>query len=172
MKKIIFSTDIFNSIYNGKSLYDLTKEEYPELTDEQIYSIIDQDIDILYSDFLEEFNFYVKKSSPLLLQGSIGRWNGRCYGYIVIDNFKELYNTFLKGCDNFTVYEEKGVLYIDAYHHDGSNHAVIKQLSKKGVEYYKRHDNYYEDILKVREKLFNSKNYSKNVNYFKNVYGA
>lgn len=115
--------------------------------------------------FIQDFDKLLNGSRFVLI-GWQTRWDGTSGGGDVLTHAIEIFK-YLRDCDEFQVYEQKGHLYVRGVHHDGSVQLEIKILNKRGEEYYSRH--YYDMSYKKVLSLFN--NYSVLPHYFKRVFG-
>ena len=108
-----------------------------------------------------------------VMQGSCGLWTGNsaCGTVENIGGGKELLNFAFtgRGIDDvrISVTKEDG-LCISAYHHDGTNHYVLRQLTPAGERYYQRWQDGEIDATarQCHEKLFTSRRYSKKINFY------
>ena len=148
-----FLTDM--AIENGESPDDVTEAAVWDQVREMEAEAWETDVESLI-DFLSD--------KTVILQGTIGRWNGKGEGGKIGD-FENLLQEFLKDCDYVRIYDDKGHLYISASHHDGTNSAEVRVLTEKGMELY---DDWQEDegpfrSLSEREihtKIMNSDEFS------------
>ena len=104
-----------------------------------------------------------------ILQGSCGLWWGRSRGGFVFDSFKEMAKAW-NDCDYIRLYDENGHFYIDAAHHDGTNHYEVKRLTEKGREYIENHQ--WDSDEEVHDVVFNSNIYSGLPHYSHKVWGC
>ncbi len=85
-----------------------------------------------------------------LLTGTCGRWDGPARGGKFIETFRD-FSSCIQHLDYLKIYEVDGHLYIEGYHHDGSDHYELKKLTRKGYEYAERngfaHDGYLHSTL-------------------------
>lgn len=108
-----------------------------------------------------------------VMQGHCGLWTGNsaCGTVEKIDGGKALLNFAFTGCGiedaKISVTKEEG-LCISAYHHDGTNRYVLRQLTKAGKIYYQRWQEGDIDATarQCHEKLFTSRRYSKKINFY------
>lgn len=104
-----------------------------------------------------------------ILQGTFGLWYGRPRGGFVFDSFKEMTKAW-NNCDYIRLYDENGHFYIDAAHHDGTNHYEVKRLTEKGREYIENHK--WDPDEEVHDVVFNSNIYSGLPHYAHKVFGC
>lgn len=110
----------------------------------------------MYWDDLKMNMCYSKIDYPLIITGSLGLWDGRHtiqpmiiesegYGrkFTTCDytgyELPSIKKAVEKACsgrsvEDFDVTYEDGVIYVNCYHHDGTNRFEIHKLSKKGIE--------------------------------------
>jgi len=118
--------------------------DYPDASDTELYQIM-CDTNNSYLDD-ERVNLNIQLSSPILVIGDIGRWNGRVPGYKEIQS-GNIRDCFSSDTDYTTWYVDKhGDLRCDAIHHDGVNHCRYR-VYKSGVT--------YEQIETLKEKILN-----------------
>ena len=142
------------------SNYDLT-ENYPdeylkktaiecgwvnnidEITDEMIqnwrYEEADADWENTYSELK---NFFENKT--VIFFGASGRWNGVFEGGDIGD-FDTLFNDAITDCNFLKFYDVNGHLYLTCSHHDGTNNYEIKEVTKRGLDFYDRWEAAWED---------------------------
>ncbi len=160
--------------------YDLDgyEEQYKEMCEENgeefsenamwdwVYFILDEDFSIALAELENHFN------NKIIAFGSVGRWNGVYDGGKVFNNFKDAYWAMTKDCDYVKIYDENGHLFIHCSHHDGSCSFEIKELTKKGEEYFDRWEYSYDN--RSERDCHNQiiKRYSKIPNFVHKVYGC
>lgn len=86
----------------------------------------------------EDLEINLKSSSvndtPVIVVGSVGRWNGTFEIYPVrCETIWEAIQKCGDGASDIKVECQEGVIYVSAFHHDGSNDFEIHKLSKKGL---------------------------------------
>ncbi len=145
-------------------------ETVEEITDDMVYSWMDDENNVHWEDFKNELATFIdNQKHSMLLVGYVGTWRGRMSGGINVNKFDDLYK-FWKDCDYIKVYEERGRLFIEASHHDGTNKAELRCLTDKGQSYRERHDYDFTDE-EMHAKLMNNSNYSKSANFIKTMWG-
>lgn len=114
---------------------------------------IDQEIDL--DNDCDWYNFKAMMEKMLseehcLLTGVCGRWDGPARGGKFIETFRD-FASCIEHLDYLRIYEKNGHLYVDGYHHDGSDHYELKKLTRKGYEYAERnyfaHDGFLHSTL-------------------------
>ena len=108
----------------------------------------------------------------VMMTGTVGTWRGNCAGGL-IGVFSDLFNKAIEDCAYINVYDERGHLYIECSHHDGTNHFEIHILSNAGNEYVERNGlDYVKCNEEVHEKFLRSRTYIRLPHFAKNVYGC
>lgn len=167
-KRIIFSNYYNDSAFEEarQSLAERTGIYPADLADEDIwdeyYALIDDCWDSEKS-MLEDF---FDGTSRFLLTGTIGRWNGPAEGGFTFSTVDELSRAW-EDCDYFELFDENGHLFINASHHDGTNHFEVRQLTEKGIDYERSHP--YADLRQLHSALW--KRYSRLPHYAHRVFG-
>ena len=140
MKHIIWS----NMDVNPHDYADWLHEEYPEVTDPgKQYALCYE----LNADYLndERANLCVVLPNPIICIADLGRWNGRCMGYKMIESGNIADCLWDPECDYCTWYVDRyNNLRFTGVHHDGTNHYLyreLRDLSDKQMEnfLYKLH---------------------------------
>lgn len=135
-KKTIWkSFYLFNSQEEAEFL-EFLKEEYPDMDNEELmdmaYRINDEYFD---DDFGEHGNLSYSslKNIPCVVSGVLGLWDGQ--HKIIPTEFKTIQQAIYSCLEESNeIYEDKyGNLCIDAHHHDGTNHFVLKIKTEKGL---------------------------------------
>lgn len=139
-----------------KILYDdygVTPSDF-DLEDDEGYimwDLLDEQLDDMFDNSYENKQYVVT--------GSLGLWDGRHNGYIDkrFYSIREAITECAYYTESIRVYEEKGHLFVDAYHHDGTNHYEIRELTKKGIDML---DDWYDGNIS------NVKYATKKIKYF------
>lgn len=109
---------------------DNLEKEYPDLSDDERYSLMYEINDGYLDD--ERVNLDIQLDTPILMIADLGRWNGRLpgYGEIKSGNIKDCLESQM---DYLTWYvDHLGDLRCDAVHHDGANHYLYR-CYKQGI---------------------------------------
>lgn len=183
-KKIV----IFSNYYDSDREKSIREFMFEDRAEENEWETID---DIPDSEVWEEMNFTeeiewddVKRElenffdgKTILVTGSCGTWRGNFAAGAII-GYNELWKCW-NDCDYVEIYDNDGRMYINASHHDGTNHFEILILTEKGQEVWDRYDSYYEnskwDNLSVREvhnKLAENRKYTHIPHFAREVYGC
>lgn len=105
-------------------------EEYPDMSEDELYQIMVETNDDYLSD--ERVNLNIQFSEPIVIIGDIGRWNGRVMGYKMVES-GNIRDCLYSDTDFTEWYVDKyGDLRADAVHHDGTNHYLYR-VFKEGV---------------------------------------
>ena len=127
---------------------DGLKEEYPGLTEDEMYALMCE----INSEYLddERANLNIQLSQPIIAIGDLGLWHGRRSGYKMIEsgNIRDcLYSD--RDIDYAQWYVDRyGDLRADMIHHDGTNH-ILYRVFKDGTTDWQR-ENLKEKIYAGR----------------------
>ena len=167
MEHTLYS-NYFEDLPDTEEVMERLEELGEELTSENAYTLINEDIACDFEYFIDGLTSLLK-TKYYIATGTCGLWYGRVEGGMVIANIQDFFK-LLKDCEYLKFIDKDGHLLIECSHHDGNNYYELRELNDKGVKYYQ--DNYdYEDRRKVCEKLF-SPNYSKLPRIGKHLYGC
>lgn len=136
-------------------------EREPQDEDSQDYwNYVNDTLQLEHDDF--KGNMKHSKLFPMVAWGYDDLWNGQRYGGKVLKSVDDLLGLF-SSCDNIKIWQDKDGMHINGYHHDGTNHADIKIINKRGQEWLSKHEDEYQyDPSGLAEKLFRpcfSRNY-------------
>ena len=156
--------------YTGRKCgwVDSKGNEYDyDLSDYGIYEYFDDVSDEDFSQLKSVFN-----SAPygFVAVGSAGRWDGTRVGGKFIDDLKGLQDTITR-YDDVKITDERGIIHIEMYHHDGTDVLDLREVTKAGYDW--RCDNEYElSDWKLIETVFNNPKFSKLPNANAVLYGT
>lgn len=120
------------------------EEEYPDRTEDEYMYLMDE-INQGYLDD-ERCNLDIQLSTPIIVCGDLGLWNGRRMGYQMIDS-GNIRDCLFGDCDYHEWYvDRQGDLRCTAIHHDGTNHYLYRAV-KEHVPDWK--------VERLQEKLYN-----------------
>ena len=141
-----------------------------EATDEMIYNEMYELERMYWDDISYELKHFFDKGTAWLLTGTLGLWNGKCRGGYIFNTFDE-FTKCLQDCDYIEIYDEKGHLYVNGTHHDGTNCYEIKSVSDFGYEWYNNHswDMYDEEL---HTKMWQSNFMTALPHFARDVYGC
>lgn len=159
---------IENMIENGNY------SEAADIPESEIYEEINFLMEIYWDDERHMMENYFD-GKTLLVCGSVGRWNGKFAAGKII-TYDELWKCWAD-CDYISIYDKGGHFYIEASHHDGTNHFEVKILTEKGAEIYERWENYssrWENLneREVHERLWKNAKYTHIPHYAREVFGC
>lgn len=144
-KKHVVVSDMYSVIYNDVVMEDL-KEFYPDASDE----LLDELASDLYFDnrrlLMNTFADTIFLTDVICI-ADLGLWNGRHQAYHVYDapTLDELF-TSGQDIDEAEWYiNEYNDLCCNAYHHDGENHLLYRQMLPGIGD--KTRENFYDKIL-------------------------
>lgn len=99
--------------------------------------------------------------------GYLGLWNGRHGAGKMIEDFDDLQRSIWgRSIEDVEIYDENGDLVVYMRHHDGTNVMRIRELTKKGYQYYLNHP--YEDVT---SHIANTAGYTRAPRFADRVYG-
>lgn len=174
-KYIIYSNDPydFNEEKMKESWYENAEVngwEIPEdgPSDDQIWQEWYDQNERDWDDIKGEVKYYDERGSYLII-ASLGLWNGRFDGGRLVEGtLSEAIQTCFE--DYNKVYWQDKNLKVEAIHHDGTNHFIIKKLTDRGIEFYNNHYYDYDDRT-LHQKLFKDAHYTHSVDFFARIYG-
>ena len=138
-------------IFQNYDLDDYEKDYRAEYEDEDfseeamwdyIYEIVNENLE----DTIIQLESFFK--NQIIAFGNLGRWDGVYSGGAVFNNFRNAFYNITEDCPYIKIYDENGHLFIHCTHHDGSSTFEIKELTKKGEEYYDRWEYSYDSRTK------------------------
>lgn len=127
-KKHVVVSDMYSTIYSDVVMEDL-KEFYPDASDELLDELAS---DLYFDNRRLLMNTFADTIFPtdVICIADLGLWNGRCHAYRVYDA-PTLDELFMSGRDIEEAewyIDEYNDLRCDAYHHDGTNHYLYRQI--------------------------------------------
>ena len=124
MERIIWS----NTDINVADWSDFLQEEYPEATDPDKQYELCCELNYAYLDD-EKVNLDIELPHPIICIADIGRWDGRCMGYKMIESGNIADCLWDGECDYCTWYVDRyNNLRFTGVHHDGTNHYLYREL--------------------------------------------
>ena len=152
-QRIIFDEDMYDDEFLRDYLaedYEIYKDELDVSFDEYVEHRRNEGAlyDIKERDFTEEMaslRSFLDNGNPLIVSGSIGRWDGTRTGFTVYDNFDAAIDTspsrfggdnVFADCEIQKVWDENGHLFIHGAHHDGNVTVELRQLTDAGAVTY------------------------------------
>ena len=152
-QRIIFDEDMYDDEFLRDYLaedYEIYKDELDVSFDEYVEHRRNEGAlyDIKERDFTEEMaslRSFLDNGNPLIVSGSIERWDGTRTGFTVYDNFDAAIDTspsrfggdnVFADCEIQKVWDENGHLFIHGAHHDGNVTVELRQLTDAGAVTY------------------------------------
>ena len=169
-KKIVWSYDTSNWDKNEAKEYFFEANGYKTEDEYELQEFINEmNSEYLY-DEQANIEFYEKSHGEkyYIVLADLGLWNGRFDGGKVIQG---LWNAISECFEDYNeIYQEDQLLRVKAIHHDGTNYFTIRELTPRGLEYYRNNDGVKSD-RHVHERLFYESHYSNHVKMFNELYG-
>ena len=165
MEHIIWS----NFDINVADYADFLQEEYPEVTDpDKQYELCC----VLNYDYLddEKVNLDMELPHEIICIADLGRWNGRCMGYKMIESGNIADCLWDPECDYCKWYVDRyNDLCFSGAHHDGTNHYLYRELRDLSD---KQMENFLEKLHTGKLTRRDIRRYTKSVGIHVNkVYG-
>lgn len=157
-ERIVFDADVYDEGFLREYLaddYEMYKDElevdfdtYVEEKSDRLFEVRDED----YREEMAALTAYFDGEpsamssaisehmrNPIIVSGSIGRWDGTRAGFSVFDDLGGVMHgpdSPFKDCEIQKVWDENGSLYVHGAHHDGSVTVEVRQLSDAGADAY------------------------------------
>lgn len=179
---IVYSNYSWECDEHGKDACDYAREylfdecndgqwEKPEdIPDSTVWDEVNEENDINWQEFRREMATFLESGSFLLV-GTVGRWNGTYAGGTYVETFGDI-QRFWTDCDYVKVYDKGGHLYFEGSHHDGTNYAELRRVTRKGQELRERLENKWESDREIHAKIFKCNIYSALPHFARDVYGV
>ena len=107
---------------------DFLQEEYPEVTDPDKQYELCCEMNYAYLDD-EKVNLDIELPHEIICIADLGRWNGRCMGYKMIESGNIADCLWDGECDYCKWYVDRyNDLCFSGAHHDGTNHYLYREL--------------------------------------------
>lgn len=168
-------------LYDSDVSYDEAKQdlidsgiEEEEISDGLIYS----EIEDMQNRNLEIFEYELEnfenslETSSFIAYGDVGLWHGVYRGYKKFNSLKSAIDFITRDCNYYKIFDINGSFRVVAACHDGRHCITIKNITKKGEEYFERWKESYSDSRKevyVYEQIINK--YSRHLHFGNKVYG-
>ena len=124
MEHIIWS----NFDVNVEDHAEFLQEAYPEITDPDKQYALCCEMNYAYLDD-EKVNLDIELPNPIICIADIGRWNGRCMGYKMIESGNIADCLYDPECDYCTWYVDRyNDLCFSGAHHDGTSRYLYREL--------------------------------------------
>ena len=151
-------------------------ETIDDIPDSEVWEEMNFSEEIEWEDVKSELKGFFE-GKTILVTGTCGTWRGNLAAGAVI-KYNELYKCW-NNCDYLEIYDEGGRMYINASHHDGTNHFEVLILTEKGEEAWERYSDYYSNskwdnlgVPAVHEKLAANRRYTHIPHFAREVYGC
>ena len=132
-------------------------DETIEEDSDEYWEAVNEMSDVELEDFKSDaaFNFDL---GYCLVKATAGLWNGNSdgVGIRVIESGEDILNCLSRDCDDVKIVLNEDGLVMYGYHHDGTNVYKFYQLNDKGVEYWEKHEDDYNES-KILQNLFRGK---------------
>lgn len=171
--------------------YEIDKDELDVSFDEYVAHRRDEEVlyDIKYWDFTEEMSSlrnFLDNGNPLIVYGSIGRWEGTRTGFTVYENFDAVIDispsrfggdNVFADCEIQKVWDENGHLFIHGAHHDGSVTVELRQLTDAGANAYeaiseKTYDGSEQSVMQAMHDLWKEPGFCQLPHYMEKEFGC
>lgn len=106
--------------------------EYPDMSEDERIALMHE----INADYLddERMNLNIQMSREIIIIGDLGLWNGRFFGYKMVDS-GNIRDCLLSDCDNNEWYvDAKGDMRCTAIHHDGANHYLYRAVRETATD--------------------------------------
>ena len=157
IEKTIFYSNLFSEERFAKTKENLIKEGNSKVTDTDVWNRIDTE------NYFDWINF--EKSAREKMEGKTYVLTGtktingvKKFGGFLIEKFEDLYRA-TSICNTFEIIDQKGRLCINGEHDEGTFSCEIKEVNKRGLDYYAKYIDKFEE--KELLKKLTDKNYSK-----------
>lgn len=152
---VLLDTD--PNIYTLENVRNWREDNSIEEDSDEYWDAVNDMIDLELEDFRSDaaFNFDL---GYCLVKATAGLWNGNSEGAGIrdIESGADLLDCLSKDCDNVRVVLNEDGLVMYGYHHDGTNVYNFYQLNNKGVDYWEKHEDDYDES-KILQNLFRGK---------------
>lgn len=111
-------------------------EDEEELTDSKIEQFRQDEMDDWFDTEWEELTRFFDGKTVIFF-GSLGLWTGR-HAAGKIGTFEDLFHKAMIDCEYLKIYDDRGHLFLQCSHHDGTNVFEIKTLTRAGIDYMDR----------------------------------
>lgn len=95
-----------------------------DIEENDVWEFINESLDNQIDD--ERHNLDIKTDGRILLIADIGRWNGRVPGYRLLEG--NIKNILYSNADCVEWYSDGHNIRATAYHHDGTNYYIYKEV--------------------------------------------
>lgn len=139
---VIYSNDIWRNYKDMDELKmcvaEIEGRKSEEITDEDAYSFADISNESLWDDFIAEVRLADKKTNERwLVYYELGLWNRTEIGGRMFRDLESAIRSIASTVDTFSIEEDNyGNVFMIGWHHDGTNHFILRRLTEKGEYRY------------------------------------
>lgn len=152
---VLLDTD--PNIYTLENVRNWREDDSIEEDSDEYWDAVNEMSEVELEDFRSDAAFSFDLGY-CLVKATAGLWNGNSEGAGIrdIESGADLLDCLSKDCDNVKVVLNEDGLVMYGYHHDGTNVYKFYKLNDKGVEYWEKHEDDYEES-KILKNLFRGK---------------
>ena len=152
---VLLDTD--SSKYTLEDVRVWKEDDSIEEDSEEYWDAVNDMIDLEIEDFKTDAAFDFDLGECLVM-ATAGLWNGYSDGAGIrtITSGQDILNCLSKDCDECRVVLNENGLVMYGYHHDGTNVYTFYKLNNKGVEYWEKHEDDYNES-KILQNLIRGK---------------
>ena len=152
---VLLDTD--SSKYTLEDIRVWKEDDSIEEDSEEYWDAVNDMIDLEIEDFKTDAAFDFDLGECLVM-ATAGLWNGYRDGAGIrtITSGQDILNCLSKDCDQCRVVLNENGLVMYGYHHDGTNVYTFYKLNNKGVEYWEKHEDDYNES-KILQNLIRGK---------------
>ena len=152
---VLLDTDA--SKYTLDDVRDWKEDDSIEEDSEEYWDAVNDMIDLEIEDFRTNAAFDFDLGECLVM-ATAGLWNGHSDGAGIrtITFGQDILNCLSKDCDQCRVVLNENGLVMYGYHHGGTNVYTFYKLNNKGVEYWEKHEDDYNES-KILQNLIRGK---------------
>lgn len=127
-----YDLDLYKEAY--QECNDLTDEEMAEVSDNEIYEFLNDQLSMEWDDFCENLKYSKNNDAPCVIIGTLGLWHGRKdIVTVACDDLQTAINKCINNMDYVSIKQNCGHLEVSAVHHDGTNTFEIYLLNDRGI---------------------------------------
>lgn len=127
-----YDLDLYKEAY--QECNDLTDEEMAEVSDNEIYEFLNDQLSMEWDDFCENLKYSKNNDAPCVIIGTLGLWHGRKdIVPVACDDLQTAINKCINNMDYVSIKQNCGHLEVSAVHHDGTNTFEIYLLNDRGI---------------------------------------
>lgn len=127
-----YDLDFYKEAY--QECYDLTDEEMAEVTYNEFYEFLNDQLSMEWDDFCENLKYSKNNDVPCVIIGTLGLWHGRKdIVPVACDDLQTAINKCINNMDYVSIKQNCGHLEVSAVHHDGTNTFEIYLLNDRGI---------------------------------------